>query len=75
MAQTKKGLIPLCYYSIKALCQLRTVMNLFPKVSEENMKKVIQRLGLKRPPSAPWVHGVAVQNGLIVQFKKGRDTF
>jgi len=53
--------IPLCFYSVRALYSLHNeVLQLHPQTSEDNMKKTIQRLKLKRPPEAPWVKNVYV---------------
>jgi len=69
--------IPLCFYSIRALYQLRyDVLRLHPQTSEDDIKKTIQRLGLKRPPGAPWVHRVECDDtGRIYQYRKNGDTF
>jgi len=72
---TQRGLVPLCFYSVSALCALHNeVFLLQPQVSPDSMKKTCQRLGLKRPSKSPLVRRIEFQapNTLIQHLKKGQ---
>jgi hypothetical protein len=69
-----RGLIPLCFYSDSALCQLNNEILRFRQVSEGNMKQIRLRLGLKRPPGSSLVKRVELQDQKFIQHLRQGTT-